>query len=125
MANHETKFNADRQRRILKDLADGQTRACAGARAGISERTFRNWMRRGATGEEPFAAFVAGVKKAERDAEAVAVGEIRKAGKKNWTAYAWWLERKYPQSWGKESDKIREALKLLKELSERPGNSDS
>jgi len=125
VANYETKFDEDRQRRILKDLADGQTRACAAARAGISESTLQKWMARGRKGEEPFDTFVTAVKKAERDAEAVAVGEIRKAGKKNWTAYAWWLERKYPQSWGKDSDKIREALKLLKELSERPGKPDS
>lgn len=110
MANHETKFNDDRTRRILADLADGQTRACAAARAGITDRTLQNWMARGRKGEEPFTSFVSAVKKAERDAEAVAVAAIRTAGAKNWTAYAWWLERKFPESWGKDAELLREIV---------------
>lgn len=110
MANHETKFNDERTQQILADLSDGQTRACAAARAGITDRTMQNWMARGRRGEEPFASFVSSVKKAERDAEALAVGEIRKAGKKNWTAYAWWLERKFPESWGKDTELLREII---------------
>ncbi len=120
MANHETKFNEDRERRILVDLADGQTRACAAARAGITDRTMQNWMARGRKGEEPFASFVSAVKKAERDAEAVAVGEIRKAGTKNWTAFAWWLERKFPASWSKDAEILREmAAEYRKQKQER------
>lgn len=110
MANHETKWNEERQRSIIEDLADGQTRACAASRAGISERTFRYWISRGNKGVVPFVAFVAAVKKAERDAEAEAVKEIRLAGKKNWTAYAWWLERKFPESWGKDTELLREII---------------
>src|SRR3954451_5857658 len=77
MTGREPKLDDDRQARILKDLAEGQTRACAAERAGISERTLLRWMARGRKGEEPFLAFMSGVKKAERDAEALAVRSIR------------------------------------------------
>lgn len=110
MANYETKFTDERQASILKDLADGQTRACAAERAGIGERTLARWVSKGRRGEEPYAAFVAAIKKAERDAEAEAVNDIRQAGKKNWTARAWWLERKFPESWGKDAIELREIV---------------
>jgi len=67
-------------------------------------------MSRGRKGEEPFVSFVSAVKKAERDAEALAVKAIRTAGKKNWTAYAWWLERKFPEAWGKDTELLREIV---------------
>jgi len=110
VANHETKFDEERQRRILMDLADGQTRACAAERSGISERTLSHWLTQGRRGVEPYVAFVALVKKAEREAESEAVREIRTAGKRNWTAYAWWLERKFPESWGKDTELLREII---------------
>ena len=106
----QTKFDDGRAASILVDLASGQTRACAAGRAGISERTLARWMALGKEGEEPFASFVSSVKKAERDAEAEAVLEIRTAGRKNWTAYAWWLERKFPESWGKDAELLKEII---------------
>src|SRR3954454_14709980 len=90
MANRETKFDPERAKSILADLATGNTRACAAARAGVCERTLRYWIARGKKGKKPFVAFVAALKKAERDAEALAVRSIVAAGKKNWTAHAWW-----------------------------------
>ncbi len=36
-------------------------------------------------------------------AEVHAVLEIRKAGAKNWQAAAWYLERRWPERWGRTS----------------------
>ena len=104
------KFDEHREAAILRDLRTGQTRACAAERAGISERCLRYWVSRGKAGEAPYVSFAAAVKKAERDAEARAVRTIRKAGKKHWVAYAWWLERKFPESWGRDAEILREIL---------------
>jgi hypothetical protein len=41
------------------------------------------------------------IKKAKYEGEAHAVEGIKAAGEKNWTAYAWLLERMYPDRWGK------------------------
>lgn len=46
------------------------------------------------------------VKTAKAKAEAQAVANILKAGKnpKSWQANAWYLERKYPHRWGKDTN---------------------
>lgn len=109
----DTKLTPDRYQSILADLRKGNTRACAAMRAGIGERTLATWMAKGKRGEEPYVAFSAGVKKAERDAERRMVGIIRRAARTTWTAAAWWLERKFPESWRLDSEMIREVMKEI------------
>jgi len=111
MANRETKFDPDRAKSILADLATGNTRACAAGRAGVTDRTLRRWIARGKTGRKPYVSFVSAIKKAERDAEAFAVRSIVAAGRKNWTAHAWWLERKFPEDWSTNRAEVRQLLK--------------
>lgn len=147
-AGRESKYNAERHESIIRDLASGLTRACAAARAGISERTLTRWLACGRRGEIPFVSFVAAVKKAEHDAEAVAVAMIRrigfgewvaeevittttakdgttstttkrKNGRPEWTALAWWLERKWPDHYGKDVEIMRE-LKAMVRKSKKP-----
>ncbi len=113
----DTKFDAPRRTSILRDLGKGNTRACAAERAGVSERTLTYWMARGKRGEEGgYVAFVAAVKKAERDAERRMVGVIRTASRKTWTAAAWWLERKKPADWGDQRDVAKQLKDTLKEV---------
>jgi heptaprenylglyceryl phosphate synthase len=116
MANRETKFDPDRAKSILADLATGNTRACAAGRAGVTDRTLRNWIARGKRGKKPFVSFVSAVKKAERDAEAFAVRSIVAAGRKNWTAHAWWLERKFPEDWSTNRAEVRALRKDVSEM---------
>lgn len=129
MANRETKFDPDRAKSILADLATGNTRACAAARAGVTDRTLRNWIARGRQGRKPFVSFVSALKKAERDAEAFAVRSIVAAGQKNWTAHAWWLERKFPEDWATNRAEVRalrkDVAELLARLGERKGGADA
>lgn len=95
-------FTKERQAGIIKDLAAGNNRTSAAERNGICLRTFLRWMKKGRLGKQPeYVSFVSRVKKAERDAEQKAVASIIKAGEKIWTAHAWWLERKFPDQWGK------------------------
>ncbi len=114
-----TDLTPEMQEAICRDLAIGTPRSCAAVRAGITYGTFKNWINRGETGEEPFLAFLASVEKAEADAEARNVGMIQKAAAGQivverttvehpdgsvetrekfappaWTAAAWWLERR-------------------------------
>ena len=46
--------------------------------------------------------FFEAIKKAEAQAEARNVAVIQTAARDSWQAAAWWLERKYPQEWGKK-----------------------
>jgi len=129
MANRDTKFDPERAKSILADLATGNTQACAAARAGVTDRTLRNWIARGKRGRKPFVSFVSALKKAERDAEAFAVRSIVAAGKKNWTAHAWWLERKFPEDWSTNRAEIRALRKdmaeLLTQLGDLKGGPDA
>jgi len=68
---------------------------------GISSDTFYHWLRKGEAGQKPYADFAAAVKKGFQAFETTCVAGILEAAKKNWTAYAWLLERRFPETWGK------------------------
>jgi hypothetical protein len=63
----------------------------------------KNWMKKGESASSgAYVEFLEAVKKAEAEAEALRVSRISKAGKEgNWQADAWYLERRYPERWGK------------------------
>jgi hypothetical protein len=62
--------------------------------------------------------FLNAIEKALADAEIRDILNIANAGKDNWQASAWRLERKFPQKWGrkKAEDGDQELLELNKEL---------
>lgn len=82
---------------VLEALRKGNTRTAAAYAAGVSKSTFYRWIENETLRDA--------VKRAESDAETEMVAVVRKASSRNWTAAAWWLERKKPKSWGKR-DKI-------------------
>lgn len=97
-----TKFNTKTKRRLYKALRIGASRKMAAQYAGISYELLRQWMRRGeqeARGE--FVVFLAALKRAESEAVMSALQAIHEAASKKWQAAAWFLERKYPQDWGR------------------------
>lgn len=77
-------------------------RAC-----GIGTSTYYRWME---TGEADAAhdkstiyrELWEAVKKAEAEAEAKALKQIRSAASDSWQAAAWYLERKFPARWGRK-----------------------
>lgn len=107
---------------ILDDLATGNTRTCAAARAGISARTLRRWLAAGRNAHEPYVSFLTAVKKAEQDAQAFCVRTILAASKKSWQAAAWFLERRYPEEFGTNRTELAELRRRMNEL-ERLNNA--
>ena len=90
-----TKLDDLTAKRICDAIATGNTRRCAAEAAGISYAAVKHWVQRGRAGEEPFAAFLARLQKADADAEAKAVKVIVDAAQGGtWQAAAWWLERR-------------------------------
>lgn len=76
---------------------------------GVSEETWYRWMREGEQRKSALKRkFYEEIKKAEARAVARNVALIQKAAQDgNWQAAAWWLERKYPDEWGrKERNRI-------------------
>jgi hypothetical protein len=89
-----TKYTPQRVEAILKALRAGNTETNAAAYAEIHYDTCWMWKR-----HKP--KFAEAIEKAQADAQALMVERVVDAAKTNWTAAAWWLERRYPQEWGK------------------------
>lgn len=75
-------------------------KACAGA-AGIHHTTLLKWRTKGEDGEEPYAALVADVEKAEAESIHDLLSRIEAAATETWQAAAWLLERRYPREYGR------------------------
>lgn len=69
----------------------------------LSEETWYRWLREGERGKSGLKRqFYESIKKAEAEAIARNVALIQKAAQEgNWQAAAWWLERKFPEEWGR------------------------
>ena len=76
--------------------------ACRGY-AGIAYSTFREWMVRGEKAKSgKYREFMEAVKKAEHEAEVRMVAMWQKHMPDNWQAIATFLERRYPDRWGRK-----------------------
>jgi hypothetical protein len=134
------------QARLCELLAAGNTRTVAVDLAGISYPTFREWMNAGEVQNSgAFSDFFKAVKKAEAEASVKKVQTVgdaavggctqrttrtlpdgtvevsEKFGLPSWQAAAWWLERKLPEDWGRDSllvKAMQEQAAALKALTE-------
>lgn len=101
----KTKLTPEVQDRIVAALRAGNYQETAAAYAGISAKTFYEWLNRGESDEpkeEAFRNFREAVEKAKADAEVRDIALIDKAAHDgSWQAAAWKLERKFPQKWGR------------------------
>jgi transposase len=75
---------------------------------GVDESTWYRWLQKGEKAKNKrsiYYKFYKAVKKAEAEAHARNVAVIQQAAQTQWQAAAWWLERKYPELWGRK-DKL-------------------
>lgn len=107
-----TSLTPEVQATIVECIGEGLYMNHAAACAGVTDRSVREWMTRGANGEEPYAAFCSAVKIAEATAARDALGRVRRAatgeGSHPWQASAWFLERRFRGQYGRsyvEADK--------------------
>lgn len=83
--------------KLLEALRHGMTRRAASGAAGFSKTTFYRML------ERDDGTLVTQIEKAEAEAEATysIIVANAAADPKNWTAAAWWLERRHPEDYGK------------------------
>lgn len=104
-----TKFGPETCKEIIEGIKQGYPQKTAAALAGVSESTFYDWLKRGedAKRKTKYSEFLESVKKAREHSKAHHLGVIRKAGEgddKNrpqWQASAWYLERMFPDEFGR------------------------
>jgi hypothetical protein len=93
-----TKLSAELQARLCEAIRSGNYRETAAQWAGVSPETLSRWMhRKGAR----YDAFRRAVLEAERAAEIRAVALVMKAAADDPAHARWWLERKFPDRWGR------------------------
>ncbi|RME86622.1 MAG: hypothetical protein D6785_03015 [Planctomycetota bacterium] len=142
MGRH-SKLTPEIQEAIVKSIQNGCTYKEAVEKVGIGISTFFLWMEKGRKGKSgKYVEFMEAIKKAEAKAISFAVSCIFESARKGqWQAAAWWLERRFPEDWGKKEfmqvdgnmnfplprevtdEGIEEAKKILKELTGRNGKN--
>ena len=87
--------------RLLDNLREGMSIVAACTQAGISENTHYRWLEECEDGE-----WTEEVNAAKDFAEAVALSKLKRLGdeRADWRAYAWILERRYPDRWGAKKE---------------------
>lgn len=100
-----TKLTPELIENAAKLIAGGNYASTVFQMLGIGESTWYEWLQRGREGKRKsiYTEFAEAIKKAEVAAELRAVSGIMAAGRRNWTAYAWYLERKFPDRWGQKT----------------------
>lgn len=99
----KTKLTSEVRERLLMALRGGNFRATACQWAGVSYRSFAEWMQRGK--EQPtsdLGEFRRAVIEAEKLAEIRAVGLVMKAAENDPKHAQWWLTHRYPQRWSEK-----------------------
>lgn len=87
---------------------------------GISKNTWYTWLKKGEKQRQGiYRDFYDAIKKAEAEAEMRNVAIIQEAARDTWQAAAWFLERKYPERWGKRETTIEDIQKKQNEMLER------
>jgi len=97
--------------RLVALLQAGNYVTIAAREVGISRTLFYDWLARGQSHERvdrPYRELRERVENALAQAEARHVAAISAAARTNWQASAWWLERMYPDRWGKTSVRLRD-----------------
>lgn len=84
--------------RIRQAVRKGATWQLAAAAAGVGRSTLMDWKAKGKRGEQPYADFLDSLKRAEAERADEALEHIQKAAGTSWQAAAWYLERRYPQT---------------------------
>lgn len=104
MPGRPTKLTPQVQARIVQAIVGGNDITVAAAYAGIHKAQFYRWLEKGEQQQQGiYRAFRDAIEKAQADAETRNVALIAKAAQDGtWTAAAWWLERKYPERWGRK-----------------------
>lgn len=105
-AGRPTALTPEVKRIILSALESGVFVSNACQIAGVAEKSFYNWIKRGQS-EDPadgeYREFLQSCEKTIAMTEASAVASIRSAGRRNWKACAWFLSRRHPRRWGRDS----------------------
>ena len=96
----KTIYNEAIKNRIVEALVKGHFISEACSLAGISVDTFYRWYNLGVEGDQVYSEFSDAIDEAQAQAITDALTDIREAGRDDWRASAWFLERR-SRKWAK------------------------
>ncbi len=102
-------MTAEARTRFLEALRAGNTIQDSAEFAGRDYSTIRRWFLRGCkpNARTDYREFAEDVKQASTHARVVRVTRIAAAGARGvWQADAWWLERMFPETWGRRTVEV-------------------
>lgn len=100
-----SKLTPERQAKIVQALEAGSYECVAAQYAGVDVTTYCAWKRRGAEeGKGKYYQFLQAVTHALNKSELALATTIRTAGKDDWRAAAWLMERRYKDRWAKREE---------------------
>lgn len=103
MARPISKLTPEITEPILQHLRNGNFRVVAVGMVGLSQHTFRDWLKKGKKDpDSEYGAFLAKVIAAEREAERKMVDVVFSGADKDPRHAEWYLERKFPKRWGRK-----------------------
>ena len=99
-----TKLTPELQKDICDIISRGNYAKTACEYVDITEATYYDWKNKGEKAKSgKFFEFLKSIKKAEATARVLYLEVIRKAANDGtWQAAGWFLERKYPDEWGRK-----------------------
>ncbi len=97
-----TKLTPESEDLILKALRAGGHLDIAAASAGVHHKTLLTWFKRGRDGEEPYKSFLERCSLVMASLEIRVVRDVINAGQQDPNHLKWWLERRFPERWGKK-----------------------
>lgn len=104
-----SKLTPEIQKKIIEAVKAGNYYEAACAYAGVSYSTLRGWIVKGEKAKSgKYLKFLEAVRQAEAEAEARIVLQWQKAMPEDWRAAQAFLERRYPERWGKKETRIFE-----------------
>jgi hypothetical protein len=113
------KISPEKQQVILNAVRAAVPLNRAAALAGVHVSTVHAWKAKGKVAKDgPYREFFDALKREEGVFITKALTEIQAIAKnaKQWTAWAWILERRWPEEFGQSRHEITELKKQLKEL---------
>ena len=115
MRGRPSKLTPILQEKIVELISLGMPKEHVCDAVGVGETTFYRWLEKGRNAKRgKYREFWEAIQKAEKDFEARALANIQRIAREvkdeegrivdkgNWQAWAWLLERKWPDKWGRK-----------------------
>lgn len=107
---HGSKYNAKRHEAIIEGLLKGNSRTVSFRLSGCHPDVVFDWLKKGRDNPDTYPEYVSlieDIEYAEAMVESERVSIVKTAADTGtWQAAAWWLERRKPETWGR-NDTVR------------------